>query len=82
MWKPIHNKVILEHPEFQRNKEFKRDMFNVVVGIIWQITLVTIPIYLVIREPGSLAIAVAVCLLTTIILKKNWWDKLETSFGE
>ena len=81
-WKPIHEKVLLEYPEFERNKAFKRDMFNVVVGIIWQITLVVMPIYLVIRESGSLAIAMAVCLLTTIILKKNWWDKLNSSFGD
>ena len=81
-WKPVHDKVVLEHPEFQRNKAFKRDMFNVFIGIIWQITLVAMPIYLVIRESGSLAIAMAVCLLTTIILKKNWWDKLNSSFGK
>jgi len=81
-WTPIYEKVIAEHPGFKRNTAFKRDMFNVVVGIIWQITLVIIPIYLVIREPGSLTIAIIICLLTTIILKKNWWDKLNSSFGE
>src|SRR3972149_1852432 len=81
-WKPIHDKVLLEHPEFRGNTAFKRDMFNVVVGIIWQITLVVIPIYLVIRESDSLIIAIIVCLITTIILKKNWWDKLNASFGE
>ena len=39
------------------------------------------PIYLVIRENGSLAIAFAICITATIILKKNWWDKLEESYG-
>jgi len=80
-WKPIHEKVMLEHPEFRKNTAFKRDMFNVVIGIIWQVTLVVIPIYLVIQEPGSMTIAIIICLITTIILKKNWWDKLNDSFG-
>lgn len=81
-WKPIHEKVLLEHPEFKRNTAFKRDIFNVLVGIIWQITLVIMPIYLVIREFDSMSIAIIVCLIATIILKKNWWDKLNSSFGE
>jgi hypothetical protein len=52
------------------------------VGIIWQVTLVVIPIYLVIREPSSMTIAIIICLIATIILKKNWWDKLNDSFGD
>jgi SSS family solute:Na+ symporter len=81
-WKPIYEKVLVEHPEFKKNTAFKRDMFNVVVGIIWQVTLVVIPIYLVIREPSSMTIAIIICLIATIILKKNWWDKLNDSFGD
>ena len=81
-WKPIYEKVLVEHPEFKRNTAFKRDMFNVIVGIIWQVTLVVIPIYLVIREPSSMTIAIIICLIATIILKKNWWDKLNDSFGD
>ena len=65
-----------------KNTAFKRDMFNVVIGIIWQVTLVVIPIYLVTQEPGSMTIAIVICLITTIILKKNWWDKLNDSFGD
>lgn len=81
-WKPVYEKVLLEYPDFKRNTAFKRDMFNVAVGIIWQITLVVMPIYLVIREFDSMSIAIIICLIATIILKKNWWDKLNSSFGE
>ena len=33
-WKPIHDKVVAEDPTFKRNRDFWRDMFNIVVGII------------------------------------------------
>jgi Fanconi anemia group M protein len=60
----------------QGNKDFKRDMFNVVIGIIWQTSMVVIPIYLIIEENISLISSIAILLITSLILKKNWWDKL------
>jgi len=41
---------VQEDPSFQRNRDFWRDMFNVVVGISWQVALVALPIYH--RDPG------------------------------
>lgn len=76
-WKPIYEKVKAEDPGFQRNKNFKMDMFNVAIGIVWQLMLVVIPIYLVIQEYISLAISIAVLAVISIILKFTWWDKLK-----
>jgi len=76
-WKPIQLKVQAVNPEFKKNTNFWRDMFNVVVGIIWQVTLMALPIYLVLREKVSLLIAAVVAIVTMLILKKTWWDKLE-----
>jgi Na+/proline symporter len=76
-WKPIYEKVKAEDPGFQRNKSFKMDMFNVAIGILWQLMLVVIPIYLVIQEFTSLAISIAVLAVISIILKFTWWDKLK-----
>lgn len=81
-WKPIHEKVIKIDPEFAANKNFKRDMFNIAVGMVWQITLMATPVFLVIREYSSLIISVAVLIVTSLILKFNWWDKLEETYGE
>ena len=39
--------VVQEDPSFEGNKDFKRDMFNVVIGIIWQTSLVAFPVFLV-----------------------------------
>lgn len=75
-WKPIHNKVIAEDPSFVRNSGFKKDMFNVFVGIIWQTALVVFPIYLVLMEFVPLGISIGIAVLTSFILKKTWYDKL------
>lgn len=76
-WKPVHDLVIAEDPHFKANKAFKRDMFNIAIGIIWQTSLVALPIYLVIQEKMSVVYALIVIAITSFILKKNWYDKLE-----
>ena len=76
-WKPVYNKVIVQTPDFTRNKNFGRDMINVAVGIVWQLSLLVMPMFLVIKSFGKFGAAAAVCLLTTIFIKFNWWDKLE-----
>jgi Na+/proline symporter len=75
-WKPIHDKVVAEDPDFVKNTNFKRDMINVVIGIIWQTALVIFPIYIVLLEGVPTIISIAVAIVTTLILKKTWWDKL------
>jgi Na+/proline symporter len=76
-WKPIHDLVIQEDPSFEKNKDFKRDMFNVVIGICWQSALVAFPVFLVIREWKAFFIAIAIVAVTSLILKFNWWNKLK-----
>ena len=82
LWKPVREKVLKASPSFVPNGDFKRDMVNVVVGTIWQVTLMSAPVFLVIREWESFFIALAVMVVTSLILKFNWWDKLEATFGE
>jgi solute:Na+ symporter, SSS family len=76
-WKPVHDKVVSEDPSFERNKNFKRNMFNVAIGIIWQTCLTVIPVYIIIREQVPMITGVIILLITTFILKKNWYDKLK-----
>ena len=49
-WWPVHRLVVSDDPSFVKNSDFKRDMINVVIGIIWQLTLMLVPVYFVIRE--------------------------------
>ncbi len=77
LWRPVYEKVKKLDPDFERNKSFSRDMINVVVGIVWQLTFVLIPIYLIIRQFNGMFISIAVLAVTSIFLKFNWYNKLE-----
>jgi solute:Na+ symporter, SSS family len=75
-WKPVHAKVVREDPKFKSDANFKRDAFNIVIGIVWQTCLVSMPIYIVIREKLPLVETIGVFLVTSIILKKTWWNNI------
>jgi Na+/proline symporter len=81
-WGPILAKVREEDPAFKRNTDFVRDMFNVAVGIVWQISLVALPLYIVIKEFDRAAITLAIILGTSAILKFTWFDHLEEREAE
>jgi len=75
-WKPIHEKVVAENPGFRKNKDFWRDMFNIVVGTIAQTALVIFPIYIVLKKMVPLYISIAIIVVCFVIMKKTWWDRL------
>jgi len=76
-WKPIHDKVVAEHPDFEPNKRFKLDMFNVVLGIIAQLCLTIFPMYLILWMKLPLLITILILAVVIFTLKKTWWNKLE-----
>ncbi|MCK5702803.1 MAG: sodium:solute symporter, partial [Cyclobacteriaceae bacterium] len=76
-WDPVYRKIQEIDPGFEKNNSFKRDMFNCLVAVIWQMMLILIPVYLVIREYMSMTISIGILLITMAILKVNWYDKLE-----
>lgn len=76
-WKPIHDLVVRDYPETTANPAMGRDTFNVTIGILWQTSLAAAGVYLVIKDYQSLAIAIVVALVSMVILKFNWYDKLE-----
>ncbi|MBN2313063.1 MAG: Na+:solute symporter [Sedimentisphaerales bacterium] len=75
-WKPIADKVKAEDPGFEIKTDCARHWFNVVVGMIWQVTLVALPIYIVIQNSRGIVSTLVVLIVTTIILKKSWFDRL------
>ena len=76
-WKPIHEKLLAEYPDLQKNKDFGRDMLNCAVGIIWQTSITAAPIFMLIQYWNHFFISLAVVALCTLILKYNWYDKIE-----
>jgi len=77
IWGPIRRKVEEEHPGFQPNRDCKRDWANVFVGIIWQLCLTALPVYLVLRNWVWVGAILVVLAVTTVFIKFNWYDKLE-----
>ncbi len=75
-WKPIHDKVVAENPDFINDSNFKTDMLNVFVGVIWQTALVAIAIYMVTLQWIPVVICAVVITITSFILKRNWYDKI------
>jgi Na+/proline symporter len=75
-WGPVLAMCRADDPTFQPNREFSRDMFNIAVAMVWQTSLVTAPIYLAIQHWTEMWISLAVCLVTSAILKFTWYDKL------
>ena len=76
-WKPILHKIKQSETDFRGNQSFSRDMFNSMIGIIWQMGLTVAPIFLIIREYTNMWRALGARAVTSIILKYNWYDKLE-----
>lgn len=76
-WKPVYKKLLERKPEAKSNNEFGKDMLNSLVGIIWQMSLILIPIYLVIREYTNMSIWILVLATTSVFLKYNWYDRMK-----
>jgi hypothetical protein len=77
-WKPIHRMVVSRDPSFQANKDIWRDIINVLVGTAWQTAFIALPIYVVIKLPQQAITCVAVVIVTSIFLKKNWLDRMSS----
>ena len=75
-WNPVKERVIAADPDFKENRNFKKDMMNVVIGIVWQSSLVAAPVFFVLRQWWPAALSLAIIILTSIILKKTWWNTL------
>ena len=76
-WKPIQEIVQKEDPSFEPNRRFKLDMFNVVLGILGQLCMTVLPMYVVLSMHLPLIITIVIMILIILILKKTWWNKLE-----
>jgi Na+/proline symporter len=76
-WKPVHKKVVQDNPSFEANRDFWKDMFNIAIGILWQSSLVAFPIFLVLREWPQFIIAFGLMIVTSVVLKFSWWNKLK-----
>ena len=76
LWGPVLAEVQAEDPTFQPNRNFRLNMFNVVLGIIAQLCLTILPMYLILSQKLPLLITMGILVVVITILKKTWWNKL------
>lgn len=75
-WDPVLKEVQKDNPEFTRNKDFKKDMFNVSIGIVAQTSITVLPVFIVLLMPKQGIITALVLAVAVFILYKNWYKKL------
>ena len=77
LWEPVLNELKKDNDSIEKNKDFGLDMLNVAVGIIWQSSMIVLPIYFMIRDYPKTLIALLIFIVTSIILKFTWLDKVK-----
>jgi solute:Na+ symporter, SSS family len=77
-WRPVHEACVAETPLLERNREVGWDILNVIVGMIWQIGMVSFPIYLVLQQYGRAGLSLGVFAFTSLVLKFTWYDRLNS----
>jgi SSS family solute:Na+ symporter len=76
-WGPIRELAINRDPNFEPNRDFRFDVFNVLIGVVWQTSFVALPIYVVIRHWNEAIVCLAIIAVTSAILKRTWYDRLQ-----
>nr|WP_298793518.1 sodium:solute symporter family protein [uncultured Allomuricauda sp.] len=76
-WKPVSDEIKQEDASFEKNNDFWWDMMNCAIGIIWQSSMILLPIYLVIRDYPKTLVSLMVFIITSIILKYTWLNKVQ-----
>ncbi|MFD1257816.1 sodium:solute symporter family protein [Mucilaginibacter terrae] len=75
-WEPVKTEVLKDDPAFVPNKNFKLNMFNVVLGTGAQLCLTILPMYLILMQRLPLMVTIALLVVIILILKRTWWNKL------
>src|ERR1017187_11042937 len=70
-WGRIRDLVLRDDPTFQPNGDCARDWLNIAVGIVWQVSIFTTTIYLVLRNWPAFWLCFSIFAITMTFLKFN-----------
>jgi SSS family solute:Na+ symporter len=76
-WAPVYKELLKEESTLKKNTDFWNDMFNCAIGIVWQSSMIVMPIYFVIRDYPKGLFALSVFAITSLILKFTWLYKVK-----
>src|SRR5690606_41993230 len=82
VWTRVGDMVRQEDPTIEKNKKFWRESANIVLGVIGQMGLTLLPIYLVLFMFNELIVTIIVLLIIGFIMKRTRWDRLSIDNGE
>ncbi len=77
LWGPVHRAVLEQDPAFNRGTPFSLQLFNTAVAGAGIVGLYLFPIYLVLKQWRSMAIAFAVFAACCVILFFSWYRPLK-----
>jgi solute:Na+ symporter, SSS family len=75
-WKPVKALALKINPAFLPNKNFAVDTFNVLTGIVWQMSMIIMPVYIVIKEYSAALMWLGIWVVCGIVLRFTWWKRL------
>jgi Na+/proline symporter len=75
-WGPVKAQALAADPSFQPNRNFRLNMFNVVLGIVAQLCLTILPMYLLLSQTLPLLVTIGILVVVGSVLKKTWWNRL------
>ncbi len=76
-WNPVYRELKKDDATVTKNNEFGLDMLNCGIGIVWQSSMILLPIYFMVRDNFKTLIALLVFVLTSLILKYTWYDRVK-----
>ncbi len=76
-WNPVYQELKKDDATVTKNNEFGLDMLNCGIGIVWQSSMILLPIYFMVRDNFKMLIALLVFVLTSLILKYTWYDRVK-----
>jgi Na+/proline symporter len=75
-WEPVHQMAAAANSNFERNTNMGVNMLNLVLGMIGQVLLMLVPMYLILSKWSGLGIVLAFLGVIIIVMKKTWWNRL------
>ncbi|MEC3907179.1 sodium:solute symporter family protein [Tamlana sp. 2201CG12-4] len=76
LWNPVFKALKNDDQNVRKNQDFALDMLNCMIGIIWQSSMIVLPIYFMIRDYPKTIWTLVVFIVTSLILKYTWLDKV------
>lgn len=77
VWGEVLKACERDNPAVTANQDFRRDMLNVVVGVVWQTSLTAAPIFFVVKNWPGFSVAIVLVAGCSVFLKFFWLDRLQ-----